>query len=149
MNKYLFISNLIFMLLIFIYLFTKHSNKIYIKSSKYGGRGVFANSNFKTGDIIEQGYSIITGDLNCGIYTDYIYTRTDVSGVAFLLGYGSLYNHSYNNNAYIRTIDDKFIVYAKTKINKGDEILTCYGCNHPNKDNHYDYGKDHEINLID
>jgi len=147
-NFIICINIIIILILILILTYNSNTNKIYIKSSKYGGRGVFANTNFNAGDIIEQGYSIISGELKCGKYIDYIYSRTDTTGVALLLGNGSLYNHSYNNNAYIKTIDDKFIVYAKTKINRGDEIQTCYGCNHPNNNNHYDYGESHKINLI-
>ena len=37
----------------------------------------------------------------------------------------------------------------RDKINKGDEILVCYGCNHPNKENHFDYGKAYNIDLLD
>jgi hypothetical protein len=59
-----------------------------------------------------------------------------------------LYNHSINNsNAYLITEGDKFKVFAKKNINKGEEIFTCYGCNHPNSENHYDYAKSHDIKL--
>jgi SET domain-containing protein len=137
-------------LILIIYLLNKNDCKTYVKQSKYGGRGVFANKHFNENEIIEEGYTIIDGELDCGIYRDYIYSRTDTNSNAFLLGNGSLYNHSYkNNNAYVRTINDKFIVYAKKNIEKDDEILVCYGCNHPNKNNHYDYGKSHKINLLD
>jgi len=152
MYKYIIIIINFLLLLYIYYLLNKDYNNIYVKKSKYGGRGVFANKNFNKGDIIEKGYSIITNivdDLKCGIYINYIYTRTDNDGVTLLLGNGSLYNHSYNNNAYIRTIDDKFIVYSNRNIKKGEEILICYGCNHPDKDNHYNYSISHNIKLLD
>ncbi len=39
-------------------------------------------------------------------------------------------------------------MYTNIKnINKGDEIFTCYGCNHPDSSKHYDYAKDHDIKL--
>jgi hypothetical protein len=147
----------ILLLIIILYLLLNDKKNTYIKTSKYGGelsRGVFANINFNKGDIIEEGHTIISADdntiLNCGVYKHYIYSRTDSDGNALLLGDGCLYNHSLTkSNAYVRTNGDKFKVIAKKNINKDEEIFICYGCNHPNSKQHYDYGKDHQVNLID
>jgi len=47
------------------------------------------------------------------------------------------------------TIGDKFKVFAKKCINKGEEILTCYGCNHPDPNENYDYEKGHKLKFIE
>lgn len=151
--------SLILNLVLFIslgYIYNKYKPKTYVKTSNYGGtlgRGVFANKNYVTGDIIEEGYSIIKNNKNdilqCGIYNDYVYTMTDKDGVAFLLGNGGLYNHhSTNSNAIVRTKNNTFTVIAKKNIMKDEEIFTCYGCNHSDESQHYDYGENHKINFI-
>jgi hypothetical protein len=144
-------------ILIYMLFYVNHyyvEKKTYIKQSEYGGvlggRGVFANRFIKKGEIIEEGQTLTSDnidDLKCGLYTEYVYTRTDDisdSGLVFVLGDGGIYNHSYNNNAVIRTKNDTFTVFAIKDINKDEEIFTCYGCNHQDKTRHYDYLTDHE-----
>ncbi len=141
---------LIIIILIFtcIYLYIKYQNtipKIYVKKSPKGGetgRGVFANKNIKKGEIIEKTYFLLGDDLGCGIYNDYLYTLTDKSDSkswGFPLGNGGLYNHSKNNNAFVRSYGDKLYVYAAKDIKKDEEIFICYGCNHPDKKLHHNY----------
>jgi hypothetical protein len=138
------------------YIYNKYKPKTYVKTSNYGGRlgrGVFANKYYVVGDIIEEGHSIIQNNdddiLKCGIYNDYVYSRTDKGGVAFLLGNAGLYNHhSTNSNAVVRTEDNTFKIIAKKNIMKDEEIFTCYGCNHIDESLHYDYGKSHDINFV-
>lgn len=152
----LIINLILVCILIYILFYSKFyhiTNRIYIKKSEYGGvlggRGVFANKFIKKGEIIEEGQTLTSNnidDLKCGLYAEYIYTRTDGvndSGVVFLLGNGGIYNHSYNNNAVIRTKNDTFTVFAIKDINKDEEIFTCYGGNHPDKNIHFDYITDH------
>lgn len=136
-----------------IYLYINYKNnipKIYVKKSTKGGesgRGVFANKNIKKGEIIEKTYFLMGSmkDLKVGIYRDYIYKLTDADAVGFPLGNGGLYNTSKNNNAVVRSYGDRLYVYAIKDIKKDDEIFVCYGCNHPDKNLHYNYEKSHKI----
>lgn len=144
---------IILFLIVFIFYYSNiyfkraDSNKTFVKKSMVGGklsRGVFANIEIKEGEIIEEHYLIIDEDydsMNCGIYSGYIYKLTDKYGVGFALGNGGLYNHSKDNNAILRTEEDKFKIIATKKINKNEEIFICYGCNHPNVEMHHDYNK--------
>ena len=144
-------------LILYIFPIKDNSNKIFVKKSRFGGklsRGVFANTYINKGELIEENYLLIGDDendiLKCGIYRDYVYSLTDRDGVGFPLGYGGLYNHSSkNSNAYFITIGDKFKIFAKKNINKGEEILICYGCNHPDTRQHYDYAKNHNLKFIE
>jgi hypothetical protein len=53
---------------------------------------------------------------------------------AFALGYGSLYNHSYEPNAaYDLTTDGLIIITAIKPIKKGEEIFVNYNGNHADK----------------
>jgi SET domain-containing protein len=136
----------------------KTMNKTYIKISpkggELGGRGVFACQSISKGEIIEEGHLLIipsNESSSIGFFRNYIYTITDNgdnSGVALPLGNGCLYNHSYTNNAIFRSNKDKFKIIAIQDISKDEEIFTCYGCNHPNKERHFDYAKSHGFTFV-
>ncbi len=158
--NYFLVINIILTCILFYVLFYCRcyhiDKKVYIKKSDFGGvlggRGVFANKFIKKGGIIEEGHLLCSSDddeLKCGIYQHYIYTRTDEDkyggNIVFPLGNGGLYNHSYNNNAVLRSKNDTFTVFAIKDINKDEEIFTCYGCNVPNQDEHFDYITNHEM----
>lgn len=102
-----------------------------IRTSPGKGRGVFAAVSFAPGDIIEQSPIIEIPQ------EEIIHIRRTVihnyffkwgTGGALALGYGSLYNHSYEPNALfklnegMRTID----FYARSAIKEGEEITVNY-----------------------
>lgn len=108
-------------------------NSIEIRSTKNKGRGVFALKDFKTGEIIEN-CPVIWLDSkdrkNCEktILNYYVYPwRSTVTG-SVVLGYGSIYNHSFDPNAdWKQNFKTKNMVYRAIKpIKKGDEILVNY-----------------------
>lgn len=141
-------------LIIYVYFFecSNNKSKILVKTSNLGGtfgRGVYAGLPIKKGELIESGYLLLYdghNPLKCGIYKHYIYSLTDRAGVGFPLGMGGLYNHSStNSNAYFITLNDKFEIYAKRDIGVGEEILLCYGCNHPDQSSHYNYAESHGL----
>jgi uncharacterized protein len=118
-------------------------NDIYIDYSNIiksndKNRGVFAGRNFREDEIIEECNLIIIDkgkDVQkiketyplCHYYYEWD-TETKEEGAAIVLGYGSLYNHSYEPNAYyFRNYEKKIITYiALRDIVKGEEILINY-----------------------
>jgi len=99
-----------------------------IKESKIGGRGVFAEKDFKTGDIIEvcpcikQNTETIFGKI-----FDYIF-KFDDNDSLLAFGYCTMYNHSDNNNASWTIMNDEQMqVEAIQDIKKGEEIFVSYG----------------------
>lgn len=116
------------------------STKNYISKSLIpkAGRGVFAITNIKKGEIIES----------CPVYIlpkkDYpIVKKTSLREYYFMwgkttaaicFGFGSLYNHSYKPNAtYIKKIKEQIIEFiAITDIQKDEEITVNY--NYGNSD---------------
>ena len=106
-----------------------------VRESSGRGRGVFALKNFKKGDVIEVCpivYISQKEDLNIQetILGKYIYEWRENDG-AIILGYGSIYNHSFAPNAtYSRDFKNITLVYkAWKKIGKGDEIFVNYNGN--------------------
>lgn len=97
------------------------------------GRGVFALKNFKEGEIIEKCPVINvtpTERKHCEktILANYIYPwRSTLSG-SVVLGYGSLYNHSFSPNAdWKQNFKSEMMVYrALRDIEKGEEITVNY-----------------------
>jgi len=106
---------------------------IIIRGTLKKGRGVFALRNFKEGEIIETCPVInITPKerkiVEKTIFTYYIYPwRSTLSG-SLVLGYGSLYNHSYIPNAdWKQNFKTNSMVYKAIKpIKKGEEITVNY-----------------------
>lgn len=97
------------------------------------GRGVFALKSFKPGDVIE----------NCPVLTFspkerkhlektqlnyYIYPWRSTRGASLVLGYGSIYNHSFSPNAdWKQNFKTQSMVYRAIKnIKRGEEITVNY-----------------------
>jgi len=119
------------------------SNKLYCKESNIpnSGYGIFTNDDIKKGDIIEVSRFI---DIDFKLYhyigDNYIdnilnvlynFPKDNPKCFAIVLGYGSLYNSSLNdisNNVdWITNESDKvFIYFAKTDINKNEELYIYY-----------------------
>lgn len=95
------------------------------------GRGVFAAKTFLAGEIIEICPVLLIPE-NQVRYID----RTDLQdyyfiwnkSIAIALGYGSLYNHSYNANANAtkRFNDNELVITAVDMITIGTEICINY-----------------------
>lgn len=107
---------------------------IFIKHTKDKGRGVFTDGLINKGGIIESSPVIVfekddwqyisKTDINCYCF----YWDKTLNDGAIALGYGSLFNHSYDPNAYfIRRIKDNTIDFiALRDINANEEITINY-----------------------
>ncbi|HSX45092.1 MAG TPA: SET domain-containing protein [Candidatus Saccharimonadales bacterium] len=109
--------------------------KVYLAKStiKGAGRGMFAALPIKKGETIEISPVIEIldmGDLEKISQTilKHYYYRWDEGQIAECLGYGAIYNHSYEPNAtYIKHFDTKTIEFlALRDIQKDQEIFTNY-----------------------
>lgn len=107
--------------------------KVAIKRFPRKGRGVFALKNFKKGEVIENA-PVLTFNIKGRKYLEktllnyYIYPWRSVRGAALVLGYGSIYNHSFNPNAdWKQNFKTMSMVYRAVRpIKKGDEITVNY-----------------------
>jgi uncharacterized protein len=110
------------------------SNKIYVSDSKIaiGERGVFAGINIKQNEIIEicPVIEFIDNDSSNfkegNLVTFTYYFGKDKNQATILLGFGSIYNHSYNPNASYKQIGMTVRFSAKKNIKKDEEILVNY-----------------------
>ena len=107
------------------------NNKITVKDTKDMGRGVFASEDIKAGETIEVAPILILQfedfiDTKWNLLFEYYFWMDDE--VVLALGYGSLYNHSKENNAeYEINIKNKSITFKAIKeIKKGEEIFFNY-----------------------
>lgn len=114
------------------------SDKIYISQSKMpkAERGVFARVDIKKGETIERCPIIEvsrhdTANLNESVLVTYfLYFGRNKDRLAIMLGFGSLYNHSYNPNARFKIeAKDKLIDFIALKNIKKDEEIT-FNYNH-------------------
>jgi SET domain-containing protein len=113
-----------------------YNQKIYADKSPVHGWGVFAKEDIMEGEIFEE-CPVLSLPLNYGetssLLIDYRFNWP--SGVmewqeqVVALGFGSLYNHNENANAYwVSNHDERtFKFISNRKINKGEEIFIWYG----------------------
>ncbi len=108
-----------------------HTDHIYVKKVKGKGRGVFAKVAFAEGDLIEQVpvllipiKTLVDGRDN-PFLKKYFY-EWDKENVAVSLGFGSLYNHSYEPNGYYEHGSMVMNYYALRDIAKDEEIVINY-----------------------
>jgi uncharacterized protein len=109
-----------------------------IKKSKISGRGVFATNGFIGNEIIESCELIkiphkeIEYLNKTNLYNYYFLWKKEA---AIVLGFGSLYNHSYKPNAkYVKNYKNSKIIFIALKIiKKGEEILINYNGNPKSK----------------
>jgi len=101
--------------------------------SKKMGRGVFAIKDFGKDEIIEICPVLCltpTERKHCEktLLAYYIYPWRSTRGAAVVLGYGSIYNHSYSPNAdWKQNFRDTTMVYRAIKpIKRGEEITINY-----------------------
>jgi uncharacterized protein len=106
---------------------------IEVRNTPKKGRGVFALRNFKEGEIIETSPALfITGKerrlMERTLLAFYMYPwRSTITG-CLPLGYGLIYNHSFDPNAdWKQNFKTNSMVYRAIKpIKKGEEILVNY-----------------------
>src|SRR5436305_8428810 len=107
-----------------------------VRSRSGKGRGVFAASRFACGEIIETAPIILIPaeqwpHIEPTVLALYIYNfgpTAEQEHAAIALGYGSLYNHSYQPNAkYIKDWDRQLIHFVAVRdIAEGEEITLNY-----------------------
>ena len=109
--------------------------KIIACKSTLGGNGVFAEQEIKKDEIIEACpiVPINMKDWNHVKHTklvDYVFAWASdpEKRVAFVLGYGMVYNHSFEPNSATRIEfdEDLLVFYALRDIQVGEEILHNY-----------------------
>jgi len=119
--------------------------KIYLDKSPVHGWGVFANTDILEGEVFEE-CPILTLPITKGETTtllmDYRFNwpQGDIwDEQVCALGFGSLYNHSDNANAYWRSnvLKRTFEFVASRNISSGEEIFIWYG-----DDSYWNDGRD-------
>lgn len=120
--------------------------KLYINKSSIHGWGVFAKEKIYNGEIIEEcvilSLPIQKGEVS-GLLCDYRFnfpSGNEWSEQVIALGFGSLYNHSEEPNAFWYSNDTKrtFIFEATRDIEPGEEIFVYYGDH-----NYWNDGRNH------
>lgn len=106
---------------------------IEFRKTENKGTGVFALKDFTRGEVIEICPVIILSKKDTlladrTILEEYTYPFISQRQRAVVLGYGALYNHSYNSNAdWIQDKENKQMKYIAVKdIKAGEEILVNY-----------------------
>lgn len=117
------------------------SDKIYISDSRIpkSGRGVFAKVDIKKGELIERcpvieiPKSDVSNLKESALINYYFYYGTENERLAIALGFGSIYNHSYEpNTTYKKKPAEKVIDFvALQDIKKDDEITVNYNFGDP------------------
>ncbi len=110
---------------------SKIPTKIIVKETDRIGRGVFAASLIKKGEVIEVAPGLFLSfeelvDTKWNLLFDYYFWMDEY--VVLALGYGSLYNHSEDNNAEYKIDENsKTIIFIAIKdIKGGEEIFFNY-----------------------
>src|SRR5690242_7166610 len=114
------------------------SDKLYISKSPIEGLGVFARKKIVKGEVIEECPVILIPDEQISHITktkllEYFFAwGKGFKEAAIVLGYGSLYNHSYSPNAkYIKDeIEGRVRFVAIKNIESEEEIVVNYN-GHP------------------
>ncbi len=107
---------------------------ITVGPSRGRGRGVFARRHFAEGELIEQvPVLVIPGEewhfIEKTVLFSYCFSwGADSEHAALALGYGSLYNHSYQPNAtYVKRLAELLIDFVALRpIAAGEEVTVNY-----------------------
>ncbi len=107
---------------------------VYVAPSTIQGRGVFTSADIEKGSLIEICPAIIIPEQEVDIihstilHDYYYYWGEDEKQAAIVLGFGSIYNHSFTPNAEVIPYYDEcqFSYYATCKILAGEEITVNY-----------------------
>jgi SET domain-containing protein len=109
----------------------EQSELIFLADVRHKGRGVFAKLPILAGQIIEvvpvlfMKSSEFADIKKSSIANDYVY-EWDEDLYAVALGYGSLYNHSYEPNAQYLHGEDTIMYRALRNIEPGEEVTINY-----------------------
>ncbi len=102
-----------------------------IRETKTKGRGVFAAKDFTPEEIIETCPVIELPEQDVGhidktkLFDYYFGWGANLKGAAIALGYGSLYNHSYEPNAqYEKDFERNAVIFTCLRPIKKDEEIT-------------------------
>ncbi len=114
--------------------------KIEFKKSSLHGTGIFAKTDFKNNEVIEICPIIILNEKDTKkidkthLYNYYFSWKEEESAIS--LGYGSIYNHSYDSNAIYEKdfLNNLIIIKSIKKIKKGQEITVNYNGDANNKE---------------
>jgi hypothetical protein len=100
-------------------------------SKTKNGRGVFANQDFKKGDVVENAPFIVINKNDCsGLIRNYTFEHfQDKTKILVVLGYGMLYNHDDNHNiGYFFDKHNSILIFkALRDIKKDEELYDSYG----------------------
>lgn len=107
---------------------------LFIAESDLGGKGVFSGETLEEGDLIEICPVIVLPEADLPaihgtrLHDYYFLWGEEQQQCAIALGYGSLYNHSYEPNArYLIDYEhDTIDVYCIRTIQPGDEVTVNY-----------------------
>lgn len=110
------------------------ANGISVRRSERSGRGVFADRHFSPGEVIEKCPVIVIPSSQLDfiyetVLGDYVYPwEMDVEHAAVPLGFGCIYNHSYDPNAdWVQNTDELTQYYVALRdIDAGEEITVNY-----------------------
>ena len=93
------------------------------------GRGVFATQRFGAGDTVEVCPTLELADgESTGKLGDYVFGTEDEQVVVLILGFGSLYNHSFEPNLeYVQDAPDAITFLAVRDVEVGEELTIDYG----------------------
>ena len=112
----------------------KHPSKVEVRESPGKGFGVFATQHISKGEIIEECHLITLPIPECmgDILHDYRFNYPqgpNPTEQVLPLGFGCIYNHDNNNNAYWRDHPEQkvFQYIAVRDISPDEEVCTYYG----------------------
>ena len=140
-------STLVIIVFVLLYLFVfkekpvySHDDKLIVKQSLIpnSGRGVFANKDFKKGEVVEVCPLISDKRENFknSIISNYTFKNAFKNEEVLVFGLCSIYNHSDNSNIiHEQDGKDNMIYTAYRDINKGEELYVHYGTNYWNSRN--------------
>lgn len=114
----------------------QHSDALEVRKSPGKGRGVFARKDIKKGVTFETVPLIVFDNAECegAKMCTYVFEWTKKTS-AIALGYGSIYNHSYEPNArYYDGRNETKLFVAIRDIKAGEEITVNYNGNPKKKD---------------
>ena len=102
--------------------------KLEVRKITGKGRGVFAGEDIAAGSVIEKAPVLVvpTDTIDTSPLMDYVYCWTEKT-VALALGFGSMYNHSFDPNARYDDVGQKQKVFTALRaIPAGEEITINY-----------------------
>ena len=110
----------------------EYKDRLEIRKSNIHDKGIFANCDFKKGDLIETSpYIIIDFPQESNTLSDYIFylEKNNRKDSVLVLGNGSIFNHSKNNNVdyYRDAINKNYKYYTNRDIKKDEELFINYG----------------------